>query len=316
VAQRLATGLHACGFRIPRHLLVPSRDRQRPLRAFLMPEGGRTASVCGAAGQARAPRRHGLRGEVDPPILPAFALYEAKGWLRPVDLVHRAVDHLGNPQATSPHEQEEGLIHRVVDRRKELLDLVLRESFGQRPPPAHQVTWFDRIPSDAPLLEEIVEERFQRLQAAMEGDRGSPLGVLLSNKPLDVLTRDAGGRPWTDRKAHLEIQGIVGEGVRRILAAQEIRLEAVDGLAHRLVHGPFSFERLARLDRCHGLGIWGPLGGLRDLGIAPCQGDGAVPHQRLAHCQRAPSIEELRRQGRPQRRRRIAMGDACSLAIT
>ena len=66
-------------------------------------------------------------------------------------------------------ECHSGLIHRVVDVRKELLDLVLGERFGQGPPPAHHVTRFDGIPRDVPLLEEIIEEMLQCMQAPMEG---------------------------------------------------------------------------------------------------------------------------------------------------
>jgi hypothetical protein len=148
------------------------RDRQWPLWARLIPEDRRTDSVCGAEGEAGSQRPDSIRRDVDPSILPAFALYDAHGWLRPVEIVQREVDHLGNPQTTPQHEQEEGLIHRVVDLRKELLDLVLGESFGQGPPPAHHVTRFARIPSDTPLLEEIVEDMFQRVPASMQGGRG------------------------------------------------------------------------------------------------------------------------------------------------
>jgi hypothetical protein len=59
-----------------------------------------------------------------------------------------------------------------MDLCKQLLHLVLREGFGQGPPPAYHVTRFDRIPGDTPLLEEIVEEMFQRMQAPMEGGWG------------------------------------------------------------------------------------------------------------------------------------------------
>jgi hypothetical protein len=141
------------------------------LWALLIPEDKRTDSVGGAEGHAGSQRRDGIRRDVDPPIFPAFALYDANGLLRPVDIVHREVDHLGNPQTTPEHEPEEGRIHRVVDLRKDPLDLVLRESLGQGPPPAYHVTRFDRIPGDAPLLEEIVEAMFQSVQASMEGGR-------------------------------------------------------------------------------------------------------------------------------------------------
>jgi hypothetical protein len=240
VAQRLTTGLHARGFRIPLHLLVHSRDRKWPMRAFLIPEDRRTDRVCGAEGQAGSQRRHGIRRGVDPPIFPAFALYDVNGLLRPVDIVHCEVDHLGNPQTTPEHEPEEGLIHRVVDLRQELLDLVLREGCGQGPPLASHVTRFDRIPRDVPLCEEVVEDLCQGVQASMKGGRGSPVCRRLVHTPLDVLKRNVGGRPWTDRKAPRQIQGIVCDSVSRILAALEILLETVDGLANRVVHGPFS----------------------------------------------------------------------------
>jgi hypothetical protein len=188
VAQRMTTGLHTRGCSIPLHLLLHRRDRKRPRRALLIPEDRRPDSVCGAAGQAGSPRRHGIRREVDPPILPAFAWYDVNGVRRPVEIVHREGDHLGTPQTTPEHAPEEGLIPRVVDRRKERLDLALRESFRERPPPAHHVTRVDRIPSDAPVLAEIVEDMFQRVQASREGGRGEPLCVRLVNTPRDVLT--------------------------------------------------------------------------------------------------------------------------------
>ncbi len=159
------------------------------------------------------------------------------------------------------------------------------------------MTRFDRIPRDVPLCEEVVEDLCQGVQASMKGGRGSPVCRRLVNTPLDVLKRNVGGRPWTDRKAPRQIQGIVCDGVSRILAALEILLETVDGLANRVVHGPFSLERLARLDLCHGLGVLGPLGGLINLGVAQRQCDGVVPHQLLEHFQRGPSLEALRRKG-------------------
>jgi hypothetical protein len=45
------------------------------------------------------------------------------------------------------------------------------------------------------------------------------LCILLVNTPLDVLKRDAGGRLRTGRKEQLQIQGIVCDGMSRILAA-------------------------------------------------------------------------------------------------
>src|SRR5262249_61472612 len=100
------------------------------------------------------------------------------------------MDDLRDPQATPEHEQEECLIHGVVALGKQLLHLVLRQGFGQGAPPAYPVTWFDRIPRDASLLDEIVKKMFERMQAPMEGCRSSPLVVLLVNKPLDVPQRD------------------------------------------------------------------------------------------------------------------------------
>ena len=58
-----------------------------------------------------------------------------------------------------------------MDLCKQLLHLVLRQGFGQGAPPAHHVTRFDRIPRDTSLLNEIVKEMFQRMQAPMEGCR-------------------------------------------------------------------------------------------------------------------------------------------------
>ena len=81
------------------------------------------------------------------------------------------MNDLRDSQATAEHQQEERLIHRVVDRRKQPLHLILRKGFGQGPPSAHHMTRFDGITSDVPVLEEIVEAMFQRMQTPMDGRR-------------------------------------------------------------------------------------------------------------------------------------------------
>jgi len=159
------------------------------------------------------------------------------------------------------------------------------------------VTRFDRIPRDTALLDQVVKEMFQRMQAPMEGGRSSPLLVLLVNKPLDVLKRDLRKRLWTGRKEELEIERRVRERMGGVVTALEIRPEVVDRLAHDIVHVLCSLECLARLDLRHGLGVWRALGGVRDLGVAQRQRDRAMAHELFHHFERGPGIEELRRTG-------------------
>src|SRR5439155_3098380 len=109
------------------------------------------------------------------------------------------------------------------------------KALGRGPPPAHHVTRFDRIPRDTALLDQVVKEMFQRMQAPMEGGRSSPLLVLLVNKPLDVLKRDLRKRLWTGRKEELEIERRVRERMGGVVTALEIRPDVVDRLAHDIV---------------------------------------------------------------------------------
>ena len=188
--EAMATCGDPRGLGVALHLLLDRRDRQRPLGALLVPEHCSPRHVRGPEGQTGLETRHRIGRGVDSPIFPAFALVDADGLLRPGDILQREMDDLRDPQATPEHEQEECLIHGVVDLGKQLLHLGLRQGFGQRAPPAHHVTWFDRLPRDASLLDERVQAMFERMQAPMEGCRSSPLVVLLVHKPLDVPKRD------------------------------------------------------------------------------------------------------------------------------
>ena len=237
VAQPMTTRLAPRSLRIPFHLLLHRSDREGPVWTFLIPEDIRAHGVRGTEGQTGLETRHRIRGDRDPPIFPAFALDNLEGLLRPVTMLHLEVDHLGDPQATPEHEQEEGLIHGVVDLRTQPLHLVLREGFGQGPAPAYHVTRCNRVTYDAPLLNQRVKEMFQRMQAPMERRGGEPLVVLPVHNLFDVAKRDLGERLRTRGKEQLEIEGRAREGMGGVVAALERRSEAIDGLANRVVHG-------------------------------------------------------------------------------
>src|SRR2546430_13721694 len=119
--EAMATRGDSRGFGISLYLLLDRRDRQWPVGTLLVPEDSGARHVCWPVGQTGLETCHRIGRDVDPPIFAAFALVDADGLLRPVDIVHREVDHLRDPQATPEHEQEERLIHGVVDLCKQLL---------------------------------------------------------------------------------------------------------------------------------------------------------------------------------------------------
>ena len=187
--ETMATRGDPRGLGVALHLFLDRRAQQRPVGALLVPEDGDARHVCWPIGQTGLEMRHRIGGDVDPPIFPAFALVDADGLLRPVEIVQREVDHLRDAQTAPEHEQEQRLIHGGVDLGKQLPHLVQRQGLGQGAAPAHHVTRFDRVPCDTPLLKERVKEMFQRMQAPMERRGGEPLMVLLGNKPLRSIYR-------------------------------------------------------------------------------------------------------------------------------
>src|SRR5262245_66487514 len=84
--ETMATRGDPRGLGVALHLFLDRRAQQRPVGALLVPEDGGSRHVCWPIGQTGLEMRHRIGGDVDPPIFPAFALVDADGLLRPVDL--------------------------------------------------------------------------------------------------------------------------------------------------------------------------------------------------------------------------------------
>jgi hypothetical protein len=73
--QPMTTRCDPRGFGIPLHLFLHCGDRERPVRALLIPEDIRAYGVRGAEGQTGLKTRHRIGGEIDAAIFPTFALW-------------------------------------------------------------------------------------------------------------------------------------------------------------------------------------------------------------------------------------------------
>src|SRR4030095_8969188 len=112
--ETMATRGDPRGLGVALHLFLDRRDQQRPVGALLVPADGGSRAV-GWPGVKAGPCFLPAAGGADPPpIFPAFALVDADGLLRPVDIVQREVDHLRDAQTAPEHEQEKRLIHGAV----------------------------------------------------------------------------------------------------------------------------------------------------------------------------------------------------------
>ena len=152
------------GFGVALHLLLDRFDRQGLLNAFAVPKDLALGSVARMLFQALVETGHHIGGHRHASILAPFALDNVEGLLLPIDLLQFELDHRGDPQSTAEHDQKQGAVHGMGDRRKEALHLLPSKGFGEGAPAPDQMTGLDRIARHPLLVEAQVKKCFRALR--------------------------------------------------------------------------------------------------------------------------------------------------------
>jgi hypothetical protein len=238
-----------------------------------------------------------------------------EGVLLPIALLQLELRDFRDPEPTAQHHQNQRPVHGRGELRKEPLDRLPRERFGEGASPPDQVTGLDGVPSHPLRGQAKVTKVLQRMEAAVEGRPDAPLRMLVFHKLLHLTGRELGERHAALGKKQAEIHRVTRHGVGGELAPFQVRPKPVASPLAEIVHGLPPVEPLLRFALGQRVVVLGAFGPVIELRIPERHVERAVAHALFDHRQRGPRIAELGGKRMPQRRGRLALRDPRQLQL-